>query len=73
MAIVIVDDTIVSLVVIKAFLIKAGYLDVIAVKLAREFYQLVDGYSDRGIVEIDLILMDIISIEIEKQEYFSWC
>ena len=68
MAIVIVDDTIVSLEVIKAFLIKAGYLDVITVKSARELYQLVDGYSDRGIVEIDLILMDIIMPDVDGIE-----
>lgn len=68
MAIVIVDDTIFSLEVIKAFLIKAGYLDVITVKSARELYQLVDGYSDRGIVEIDLILMDIIMPDVDGIE-----
>ena len=68
MAIVIVDDTIFSLEVIKAFLITAGYLDVITVKSARELYQLVDGYSDRGIVEIDLILMDIIMPEVDGIE-----
>src|SRR5665647_3129710 len=65
MAIVIVDDTIFSLEVIKAFLIKAGYLDVITVKSARELYQLVDGYTDRGIFEIDLILMDIIMPDVD--------
>ena len=65
MAIVIVDDTTFSLEVIKSFLIAAGYLDVITVKSARELYQLVDGYSDRGIVEIDLILMDIIMPEVD--------
>jgi len=68
MAIVSVDDTIFSLEVIKAFLISAGYLDVITVKSARELYQLVDGYSDRGIVEIDLILMDIIMPEVDGIE-----
>ena len=68
MAIVVVDDTIFSLEVIKAFLIKAGYLDVITVKSARELYQLVDGYSDRGIVEIDLILMDIIMPDVDGIE-----
>lgn len=65
MAIVIVDDTIFSLEVIKAFLIKGGYLDLITVKSARELYHLVDGYSDRGIVEIDLILMDIIMPDVD--------
>lgn len=68
MAIVVVDDTIFSLEVIKAFLIQAGYLHVITVKSARELYQLVDGYSDRGIVEIDLILMDIIMPDVDGIE-----
>lgn len=68
MAIVIVDDTNFSLEVIKAFLISAGYLDVITLKSARELYQLVDGYSDRGIVEIDLILMDIIMPDVDGIE-----
>ena len=39
MAIVIVDDTVFSLEVIKAFLLKEGYLDVITVKSARELYE----------------------------------
>lgn len=43
MAIVIVDDTIFSLEVIKAFLITTGYSDIITVKSARELYKLVDG------------------------------
>ncbi len=68
MAIVIVDDTIFSLEVIKSFLMTAGYLEVITVKSARELYQLVDGYSDRGIVEIDLILMDIIMPDVDGIE-----
>jgi len=46
----------------------AGYLEVITVKSARELYELIDGYSDRGIVEIDLILMDIIMPEIDGIE-----
>lgn len=68
MAIVIVDDTIFSLEVIKSFLITAGYLDVITVKSARELYQLVDGYSERGIVDLDLILMDIVMPEVDGIE-----
>jgi len=68
MAIVIVDDTNFSLEVIKAFLIKAGYSDVIAVRSAKELYQLVDGYSDRGIVDIDLILLDIIMPDVDGIE-----
>ncbi|TGE31779.1 diguanylate cyclase [Desulfosporosinus sp. Sb-LF] len=68
MAIVIVDDTIFSLKVIEAFLMSAGYLDVITLKSARELYQLVDGYSERGIVKIDLILMDIVMPEVDGIE-----
>jgi diguanylate cyclase (GGDEF) domain len=68
MSIVIVDDTIFSIEVIKAFLMSAGYLDIIAVKSARELYQLIDGYSERGIVEIDLILMDIVMPEVDGIE-----
>src|SRR5665648_15991 len=68
MAIVIVDDTIFSLEVIKAFLIKEGYLDVIPVNSAKELYELVDGYSERGIIEIDLILMDFIKKPLERVE-----
>jgi diguanylate cyclase (GGDEF)-like protein len=68
MAIVIMDDTNFSLEMIKAFLMTAGYLEVITVKSARELYELIDGYSDRGIVEIDLILMDIIMPEIDGIE-----
>jgi len=60
MAIVIVDDSIFSLEMIKAFLGSAGYLDVITVQSAREIYQLLDGQSDRGKIDIDLILMDIL-------------
>ncbi|SPF40546.1 Diguanylate cyclase (GGDEF) domain-containing protein (fragment) [Candidatus Desulfosporosinus infrequens] len=40
----------------------------LTVKSASELYQLVDGYSDRGIVEIDLILMDIIMQEFDGIE-----
>ena len=68
MAIVIVDDTIFSLEVIKSFLKSAGYLDVITIQSAAELYQLVDGYSDRGIVDIDLILMDIVMPEVNGIE-----
>lgn len=68
MAIVIVDDTSFSLEVIKASLRAAGYLDIITLKSAKELYQLIDGQSERGIVEIDLILMDIVMPEINGIE-----
>ncbi|SHH18987.1 GGDEF domain-containing response regulator [Desulfosporosinus lacus] len=68
MAIVIVDDSTLSLEVIKAFLITSGYSEVITVNSARELYELVDSYSDRGIVEIDLILMEIIMPDIDGIE-----
>ena len=68
MAIVVVDDTSFSLEVIKTYFLTAGYLDVITVKSAKELYQLVDGYSDQGIVEIDLILMDIIMPDVDGIE-----
>lgn len=68
MAIVIVDDTIFGSEVIRSFLVSAGYLDVITLKSARELYQLVDGYSERGILEIDLILMDIVMPEVDGIE-----
>jgi len=68
MAIVIVDDTIFSLEVLKAFLVSAGYLDIITVQSATELYQLVDGYLEPGKVEIDLILMDIVMPEIDGIE-----
>ena len=68
MAIVILDDEIFSLEVMKSYLTNAGYLDIITTKSAIELYQLVDGYSERGIVEIDLILMDIIMPEVDGIE-----
>ncbi len=68
MAIVIVDDTTFSLEVIKAYLMKAGYTDVITTKSAKELYELVDGYSDRGMIEIDLILMDIVMPDVDGIE-----
>src|SRR3990172_6064831 len=68
MAIVIVDDTLFSLEVLKAFLISAGYLDIITIRSAAELYQLVDGYSERGMVEVDLILMDIVMPEVDGIE-----
>ena len=68
MAIVIVDDTTFSLEVLKAFLMSAGYLDIITVHSAAELYQLVDGYFEQGIVESDLILMDIVMPEIDGIE-----
>jgi diguanylate cyclase (GGDEF)-like protein len=68
MAIVIMDDTVFSLEVLKAFLMSAGYLDIITVQSASELYRLVDGYTERGIVEIDLILMDIIMPEVDGIE-----
>lgn len=71
MAIVIVDDTILSREVIKAFLRTSGYLDVISVNSARELYRLVDGYSDLGNVEIDLILIEIIMQDIDGIETCS--
>ncbi|MDR3542967.1 MAG: diguanylate cyclase [Desulfosporosinus sp.] len=68
MAIIIVDDTIFSLEVLKAFLMSAGYLDIITVQSATELYELVDGHLERGIVEIDLILMDVVMPEIDGIE-----
>ena len=68
MAIVIVDDTIFGLEVIKAFLMSAGYLDVITARSAAELYQIIDGYSERGIIDIDLILMDIVMPEVDGIE-----
>jgi diguanylate cyclase (GGDEF)-like protein len=68
MAIIIVDDTIFGLEVIKSFLISAGYLDVITVQSATGLYQIIDGYSERGKVDIDLILMDIVMPEIDGIE-----
>ena len=68
MAIVIVDDTIFSLEVIKAFLVAAGYLDVITVQSALDLFKLVDGESDRGKVELDLILMDVLMPDINGIE-----
>jgi diguanylate cyclase (GGDEF)-like protein len=68
MAIVIVDDTTFSIEVTKAYLTSAGYSDIITVKSARELYKLVDGYSERGKVEIDLILMDIVMPEVDGIE-----
>ncbi|AFM40355.1 diguanylate cyclase (GGDEF) domain-containing protein [Desulfosporosinus acidiphilus SJ4] len=68
MAIVIVDDTTFSLEVTKALLVSAGYSDIITVKSARELYSLVDGYSELGIIEIDLILMDVVMPEVDGIE-----
>ncbi|AFQ45437.1 diguanylate cyclase domain-containing protein [Desulfosporosinus meridiei] len=68
MAIVIVDDTMFSLEVTKAWLKAAGYMDIITVKSARELYRLIDGHSEWGIVEVDLILMDIVMPEINGIE-----
>lgn len=68
MTIVIVDDTIFSLKVLKAFLMSAGYLDIIALRSAAELYQLVDGCLEQGTVDIDLILMDIVMPEIDGIE-----
>lgn len=68
MAIVIVDDTTFSLEVLKAFLMSAGYLDIIALRSATELYKLVDGCLEQGAVDIDLILMDIVMPEIDGIE-----
>lgn len=68
MAIAIVDDTLFSLEILKASLMAAEYCDVIALKSAQELYQLVDGRSELGIVELDLIIMDIVMPEISGIE-----
>ncbi|EHQ89605.1 GGDEF domain-containing response regulator [Desulfosporosinus youngiae] len=68
MAIAIVDDTLFSLEVLKASLRAAGYYDIITLSSAKELYQLVEGQSELGIVELDLILMDIVMPEISGIE-----
>lgn len=68
MAIVIVDDTNFSLQIIKSYLKSAGFVDVITIQSAQELYHLVDGFSDRGIVTVDLILMDILMPDIDGIE-----
>lgn len=68
MTIVIVDDTVFGLELTKAFLVAAGYLNVITVQSAEELYQLIESHSDRGIVDLDLILMDIVMPDVNGIE-----
>lgn len=65
MAIVVVDDTAFSLEITKAYLITSGYSNVITVQSAMDLYALIDGTSKLGIVEVDLILMDIVMPDID--------
>ena len=68
MAIVIVDDTVFGLEMIKSYLKSEGYTDIITLRSAAELYKLVDDESCASSLDIDLIMMDIVMPDIDGIE-----